>query len=415
MGIKEALGLASENKVRYAIVGLGDIAQEDMMPGVEHTGNSVITALVTSDAEKAGELGEKYKVEATYTYEQFPEALKSETFDAIYLATPNWRHAEFIVPALQAGIHVLTEKPLEVSTAKCQEILAAERASSAKLMVAYRLHFEPGTLDTIEQVRSGKIGDVHLFASSFAQPLDPGNHRAHSGKLAGPVLDMGPYPVNAARYIFGDEPTEVVSAAGTTHPGSGFDQDFADTVAVTLRFPGDKLAQFNCSYYGGPVNSFVAVGTKGSVMLDPCYMFGKPLEQTLAIGEKKDKTSFKNTDHFGGELKYFSDCILNDTEVEPDGEEGFADVRVLEAVIEALSTGRSVKLAPFMRSKRIDTAAQKIELGAVSTPDLDNATNPATGGDNHPKNYHSKETRRAGPKARRFRVTRNRYSCFLRM
>ena len=155
MGIKEALGLASENNVRYAIVGLGDIAQEDMMPGVEHTGNSVITALVTSDPEKATELGEKYKVEATYTYEQFAEALQSGTFDAIYLATPNWRHAEFIVPALQAGIHVLTEKPLEVSTEKCREILAAEKASSAKLMVAYRLHFEPATLDTIEQGRSG--------------------------------------------------------------------------------------------------------------------------------------------------------------------------------------------------------------------------------------------------------------------
>ena len=386
MGIKEALGLASETKVRYAIVGLGDIAQEDLMPGVEHTGNSAITALVTSDAEKANELGEKYDVEATFTYEQFSEALASGTFDALYLATPNWRHAEFIVPALQAGIHVLTEKPLEVSTAKCQEILAAAKASSAKLMVAYRLHFEPATLDTIEQVRSGKIGEVHLFASSFAQPLDPSNHRAHSGDLAGPVLDMGPYPVNAARYIFGDEPTEVVSAVGTTHPNTGFDQDFADTVAVTLRFPGNKLAQFNCSYNGGPYNTLVAIGTKGSVTLDPCYMFGKPLEQTLAIGEKKDKTSFKNTDHFGGELKYFSDCILNGTEVEPDGEEGFADVRVLEGVLEALKTGQSVKLAPFARSKRIDTEAQKIELRAASTPDLVNASNPGKGVDKQPKN-----------------------------
>src|SRR6201996_8095224 len=139
MGIKEVLGLDSEKKIRYAIVGLGDIAQEDMMPGVEHTGNSSITALVTSDPTKASELGEKYNVEATFTYEEFDRALQSRTFDAIYLATPNWRHAEFIVPALNGGIHVLTEKPLEVSTEKCQEILAAEKNSKAKLMVAYRL------------------------------------------------------------------------------------------------------------------------------------------------------------------------------------------------------------------------------------------------------------------------------------
>lgn len=386
MGLKQILGMGPDKKVRYAIVGLGDIAQEDMMPGVEHTGNSEITALVTSDPEKASELGKMYKVDATYTYQQFADALQSGTFDAIYLATPNWRHAEFIVPALQAGLHVLTEKPLEVSTAKCQEILDAAKVSTAKLMVAYRLHFEPGTLDSIAKIRSGKIGQVHTFTSTFAQPLDPTNHRAHSGHLAGPVLDMGPYPVNAARYMFSDEPVEVVSAVGVRHPESGFDQDFDDSVAITLRFPNNRLAQFTLSYYGGPVNSLTVVGTEGSLLLDPAYMFGQPVEQTLAVGEKKHKTSFKNTDHFGGELKYFSDCILNNTEPEPDGEEGFADVRVLEGVLAALKSGSSVKLAPFTRTKRIDTEGQKVELRAVSTPKLVHADNPAKGTHEQPKN-----------------------------
>src|ERR1700761_8381992 len=103
MSIKELLGMEADRKVRYAIVGLGDIAQEDMMPGFDHTGNSEITALVTSDAVKAEALGRKYDVDAFFGYEQFDQALNSGTFDAIYLATPNWRHAEFIVPALKAG------------------------------------------------------------------------------------------------------------------------------------------------------------------------------------------------------------------------------------------------------------------------------------------------------------------------
>jgi predicted dehydrogenase len=386
VGFKESLGLGSDKKVRYAIVGLGYIAQEDLMPGVAHTGNSEITVLVTSDVEKAAKLGEKYKVEATYNYEQFGEALSSGRFDAIYLATPNWRHAEFIIPALKAGIHVLTEKPLEVTTAKCEEIMAEASKSSAKLMVAYRLHFEPATLSTIDEVRSGKLGEVHTFASSFAQPLDPTNHRAHNEDLAGPVLDMGPYPVNAARYIFGDEPTEVVSASGTMHPESGFEQNFFDTVAVTLRFPRNRIAQFNLSYFGGPVNSFIAIGPKGSIMLDPAYMFGKPLVQTIAIGQDKSKEEFKNTDHFGGELKYFSDCILNNKDVEPDAEEGLADVRVLEGVLEALKTGKSVELPEFQRTKRIDTTAQKVMLGAVATPELVNAKNPGKGVEKQSKN-----------------------------
>ncbi|HEV2645548.1 MAG TPA: Gfo/Idh/MocA family oxidoreductase [Acidobacteriaceae bacterium] len=386
MSLKEALGLAPDKKIRYAIVGAGDIAQEDMMPGVAHTGNSEITAIVTSDPKKAKELGEKYDAKATYNYEQFPEALKSGIFDAIYLATPNWRHAEFIIPALQAGIHVLTEKPLEVSTQKCRDILAAKATSSAKLMVAYRLHFEPATLDTIERIRSGELGYVHLFASTFTQLVDPGNQRVQSGKLAGPVLDMGPYPVNAARYIFSDEPTEVVSAAGTKHPGSGFPQDFYDTVAVTLRFPGDRLAQFNLSYFGNSTSSFFAVGEKGAIQLDPAYMFGQGLEQTVAIGDKKSKHTFKNTDQFGGEMQYFSDCILNGSDPEPDAEEGFADIRVLDGIYKALETGKSVTLEPFTRSRRIDTTAQKMTLSAVSTPELVDAKNPAREVEKQPKN-----------------------------
>lgn len=388
MGLKEALGFGSDKKIRYAIVGLGDIAQEDMMPGVKGTGNSEMTALVISDSTKASELADKYSIPTgnCFSYEQFPEALASGTFDAIYLATPNWRHAEFIVPALQAGIHVLTEKPLEVSTAKCSEILAAEKASTAKLMVAYRLHFEPGTLDAIQKIRDGKIGDVHIFSSTFAQPLDPANHRAHSSTLAGPVLDMGPYPINAARYVFSAEPTSVLAAVGTRHPQSGFDQDFDDTVAVTLAFPGNKLAQFTISYFGGPYNSFVAIGPKGSITLDPSYMFGKPIEQIFAVGDNKKKETFKNTDHFGGEMRYFSNCILNNTEVEPDGEEGFADVRVCEAIIEALKTRSAVELPPFTRTKRIDPDTQVQTLSATSTPDLVHASNPGKGVDKQPKN-----------------------------
>jgi hypothetical protein len=113
--------------------------------------------------------------------------------------------------------------------------------------------------------------------------------------------------------------------------------------------------------------------------LDPAYTFGKGLAQTITIGEKKEDHSFKNTDHFGGEMKYFSGCIVNDKRPEPDGEEGFADVRVLEGIQKALQSGRSVELAQFKRSRRINTERQKMTLGAVSTPELVHAGNPAEG------------------------------------
>ena len=384
MNILSTLGLTTGKKIRYAVVALGDIAQEAMLPGIAHTGNSEVTAFVTDDPVKAQKVGEQYGVTDAYSYGRFDELLHSGKVDAIYLATPNWRHAEFAIPALKAGIHVLVEKPMEVSTAKCQDILDAAKASSAKLMVAYRLHFEPATLDAIDQVRSGKLGEVTTFTSTFAQMVSPGNHRAHHGDDAGPVLDMGPYPVNAARYFFSDEPTEVW-AVGPRHPEAELG-DFDDTVAVTLRFPGNRLAQFTISYYGNTTQSCLVLGTKGSLQLDPAYMYGKPLQQVVTVGESKSSHSFKSTDHFGGELKYFSDCILEGRDPEADGEEGYADVRVLEGILKSLRTKTSVVLPPFTRTKRIDTSAQKETLAAQKSPELVHTSNPARDKDKVPKN-----------------------------
>jgi predicted dehydrogenase len=372
MNIREALGLAPKKKIRYGFVALGDIAQEAMLPGVEHTGNSTIAALVTGDPVKAGRLAERYGVAHTYSYKQFPELLTAGYVDAVYIATPNWRHAEFILPALAAGIHVLVEKPLEIDTARCQQILDAQKSSKAKLMVAYRLHFEPATVAAIERVRNGELGDVHLFTSIFAQMIDPANHRAKND-AAGPVLDMGPYPVNAVRNLFGAEPTEV-SAFGSRHANSGL-ADFDDTVTVMLRFPEGQLAHFVVTYYGNAIDTYTVLGTKGSLRVQPGYTYGKSLEHFLTIGEKKDDVSYKATDQFGGEMKYFSDCILHDIDPEPDAEEGLADVRVLEAIQRSLKTGEVQKLAPFVRSRRIDPD-QVVRLGALKAPEPVRASSP---------------------------------------
>ncbi|HEY4240657.1 MAG TPA: Gfo/Idh/MocA family oxidoreductase [Kofleriaceae bacterium] len=359
-------------KVRYAFVGLGDIAQAAMLPGVAHTGNSEVTALVTGDAKKAEEIGKQYGVSAAYPYAQFDALLRSGAIDAIYLATPNWRHAEFILPALAAGVHVLTEKPLEVSTALCRQIVDAQRASRAKLMVAYRLHFEPATLDLIARVRAGELGDVHLFTATFSQLVDPQNHRVLYGDLAGPVLDMGPYPVNAARYIFGDEPIEVVSA---TAGRRGF-RELDDTVAATLRFPGDRIAQFVVSYFGAPCNAYTVVGTRGIAVMDPGFTYGKPLELHVSHDGEAAHERHRNVDQFGGELRYFSECILEGRDPEPDAEEGFADMRVLEGVLAAVKTGAPVLLPPFQRVRRIDPAGQLQELRPRKPKPLVHAASP---------------------------------------
>jgi predicted dehydrogenase len=375
MSIASALGLGGR-KVRYGIVGLGDIAQEALMPGVKHTGNSQITALVSGDREKLGALGERYDVEHRYGYEDFPKLIASGGVDAIYLATPNWRHAEFAIPALEAGIHVLCEKPLEVTSEKCRAMIAAAERGGALLMAAYRLHFEPANLDAISRIRAGELGDLVAFTSCFGQRLDPANHRAKHGIEAGPLYDMGPYPINAIRFLFGAEPVEVVSAIAVRQPGAALG-DLDDTFAVTLRMPGDRLAQFTVSYVTDAVDSLIIAGTKGSIQMSPAYGFGPGLEQHRTFDGEQEHQTFKATDQFGGELQYFSKCILEGRSVEPDGEEGLADVLVIEAIVAALRSGGSVKVESLARTRRIDPGEQDQRLHAVEIPEPVKSSAPA--------------------------------------
>jgi predicted dehydrogenase len=365
----------SSGKVRYAVVGVGWISQAGLLPGVEHTGNSEVVAFVTGHEEKAAKVGEKYSVDAIYTYDEYDQLLSSGQIDAAYLATPNDDHVELAVKTLDAGIHLLLEKPMAVSVAECERILAASERSGAKLMVAYRLHFEPGTLKAIERVRNGEIGTIRFFNSSFSQQVSAQNHRARQGFWSGPVADMGPYCINAVRNLFGAEPIEVYATGVNTDP-----QRFTmeDTVAVTLKFPSERVAAFVVSYNGGDVDDYRIVGNKGSIFSDPAYQVGVAIKQRIVIGKDDITDTFKKTDHFGGELKYFSECVLNGRKPEPGGEEGLLDVRVLAAIEESLRSNRPVPLAPYQRSQR-PSEDQAVKLSAVREPELVGAHKPSEG------------------------------------
>jgi len=375
MSIASALGFGGR-KIRYAIVGLGDISQEALMPGVKHTGNSEITALVSSDREKLDALGERYGVQHRYSYEEFSQLLASGEIDAVYLGTPNWRHAEFAIPALEAGIHVLSEKPLEVSADKCRAMIAAAERGNALLMTAYRLHFEPANLDAVRRIRAGELGELVAFTSCFGQMVDPANHRSRSGIEAGPLFDMAPYPINAIRFLFGAEPLEVVSAIAVRHEEAGLGK-LDDTIAVTLRMPGNRLAQFTVSYFTDQIDNLTISGTKGSIHMDSAFGYGEGLEQFRKNSGSREHEVYQATDQFGGELKYFSDCILKGRSVEPDGEEGLADLLVIEAIAAALKLGGAVKIEPLERQRRIDPDEQEQRLKLVDIPEPVKAAKPA--------------------------------------
>lgn len=360
---------SSTGPVRYAVVGLGQIAQQAFLPAMARTTNSELAALVTGTPEKAAELAERYGASA-HSYDDYPALLASGDIDAVYVATPVFRHREFAEPALEAGIHVLLEKPMEVSVADCRALVDAAQRGGAQLMVAYRLHHEPGTLELVTRVRDeGLVGDPRLFTAVFSQDIDEANHRGHSGFWGGPVPDMGNYPLNEVRNLFGSEPVEVF-AMGVSTPGRGF--NFDDTVAVTLRFPGERLAQFTISYAGEATEHFMVVGTEGSVSAQPCFGFGPGvgISYTVTRGGRTETCTHDPVEQFAGQTEYFSECILTGTAPEADGEEGLLDIRVHEAVLESLQTGRPVRLEPAERAVR-PSADQARSLAPVEEPEDD--------------------------------------------
>ena len=363
------------DKVRYAVVGAGWISQTALLPGVEHTGNSVVTTIVTGHEYKTEKLQEMCPtIEHSYSYEEYAEFLKADVADAVYLATPNFDHVELAVKTLEAGLHLLLEKPMAVSVEECQRIIAASQSTGAKLMIAYRLHFEPGTLKALERVRAGELGKLRYFNSSFSQPVNRENHRAKSGFWAGPVPDMGPYPINTVRTLFGSEPIEVFATGVQT--GDKF--NFENVVSVTLKFEADRLAAFTLAYDGQDLDDYRVVGELGSLFSEPAYAMPGGMKHILKIDKDESTESFGKTDQFGGELKYFSDCVLDDTEPEPDGEEGMLDVRVLVAAEQSLKTGMPVKLQPYRRTRRA-SIDQLQKLSPVKTPELIGAHKPSEG------------------------------------
>ncbi|WP_055325919.1 Gfo/Idh/MocA family protein [Ralstonia solanacearum] len=362
---RSAPARTAQPPVRYAVVGAGWISQAAFLPGVAHSGNSIVTALVTGDAAKAGALAQRYRIGHVCGYADYERLLASGDVDAIYLVLPTDMHRQYALPALQRGIHVLLEKPMATSEADCEAMIDAARLGGAKLMIAYRLHFEPATLAAIELVRAGRLGHVRAFSAVFSQPVAPSDHRAHHGYWAGPVADMGPYPINAARHLFGAEPVEV-SAVGVRDPASPF--NFADSVSVTLRFAEHRLAQFIVSYSSARVDQYRVIGTQGDLEVSPGFSFGVAPRHRLTLDGRTREQPFDATDQFGGELQYFSDCILNDREPEPNGEEGLADVRILAAIERALESGQSQSLGPFQRRGHIE-ASQVRKLPVAAAPD----------------------------------------------
>jgi predicted dehydrogenase len=338
--------MINQNQIRYAVIGAGNIAQMAVLPAFEHAKkNSQLVALISSDPDKRADLSKKYNIQLTGDFAELEGILKSGAVDAVYIATPNALHKAHVLLAARCKVHVLCEKPLATTVADAQEMADACQRASVKLMTAYRLHFEEANLKASELVKSGKIGDPRVFDSVFTHVVRPGDIRTQPEMGGGAMLDLGIYCVNAARNLLRDEPTLVFAVARMVN---GVD----DTTTAILQFPHGRVAQFTVSNSIAGVSSFRVSGTEGNLHVEPAYEYSDKLEHHLTINEETSHESFRKRDQFAPELEYFSRCILEDREPEPNATEAICDLRVVEAILESAASGKPIPLEPHQRARR---------------------------------------------------------------
>ncbi len=344
--------------IRYAVVGAGLIAQDAFIPAVATTGNSRIQAIVSGKPELARQLADFHGVPEVVGYEDYDALVASDRIDAVYIALPNSLHADFAIRALRAGKHAMVEKPLATTAAEAEAMIAAAQQGGARLMTAYRLHNEPGTLAALALIREGAIGEPWYFSSSFSFQSAIGNHRLQAGHWGGPLQDIGVYCLNAARHVFGTEPI-AVQAMAARPPGDPRFVEIDASLAVTLRFPGERLAQFFCSFGAAETEDYRVLGSHGELIVDPGYRYESVISLRLRSGGQEKVIAAPQVDHFAGQVAYFSDCIATNTRPEADGEEGLADMLGLLAIEEAVRTQGTVMIDSRPRSGHPGPATER--------------------------------------------------------
>jgi predicted dehydrogenase len=338
-------------KVGYAIVGLGQLALEEIMPAFAECKRSAPVALVSGHPEKAKKVAAAYGMnpDAIYNYENYDRLGEDKRVEVIYIVLPNSMHAEFTIRGLKAGKHVLCEKPMAVTVEECERMIEAAREAKRTLGVAYRLHSEPLNRKVMELCAAKTFGKIKTFESSNCQDVKAPNIRLSGPLGGGPVGDVGVYSINAARYVTGEEPIEITAMAHQPADDPRF-REVPESVVFTLRYPSGALANCNCSFGSSRSERYRVICADGWIEMDPAFSY-RGLRLRTKRGDAKSSQGVENAemlleqvDHFAAEMDHFSDCLLNGTALRTPGEMGLADMRIVVAIAEAARTGKMVKI-----------------------------------------------------------------------
>jgi len=333
-------------KLGWAIVGLGSLAINQILPAFARCEKSKVVAFVSGHPDKANKLALRYGVDAKniYNYQNYDSIKDNPEVDIIYIVLPNGMHAEYTIRGLQAGKHVLCEKPMANTPEDCQQMIDAGKKANRKLMVAYRCRYEPFNLEAIRLARSKELGPVKVItADNGWNASDPNMWRLNK-KMAGGgcLMDIGIYALQSARYISGEEPVEINAMTYST-PGDPRFREVEETINFQLRFPSGVLANCTSSYGYSSQSHTRVICTNGWYEMDPATIYDG-LRLYVHRNNLSEEVNLPAKDHFTLEMDHMSDCVMNNQEPLTPGEEGLRDMKLIAAIYEAARTNKTLKV-----------------------------------------------------------------------
>jgi predicted dehydrogenase len=343
-------------KVGFAIVGLGRLSLGELLPAFGECKYAKPVAVVSGDAAKAAKVADQYGIPASgiYNYQNFDSIKDNPAVEVVYIVLPNSMHEEFTIRAAKAGKHVLCEKPMANSSAEAQRMIDACNKANVKLMIAYRIQYEPANTMAKEWVRSSKYGKVKMIEMYNGQHIgDPAQWRLKRSLAGGGALpDIGLYCLNTARFLTGEEPEWVMASQYST-PGDERFKEVEETVMFQLRFPGGTLVNATTTYGAHQSRRYRCLTDKGAYFgLDPAFAYNglkAELETTEGKMAWKQQPVQPEQNQFALEMDHMADCVRQNRRPYTPGEEGLQDHRVMEAIYRSAKEGKPVQLERMSR------------------------------------------------------------------
>lgn len=329
--------------LRVAICGLGSYGTR-VAEAMQSSKMAKLVGVISGTPSKVKDWQSKYNIpeKNCYNYENFDQIKDNPDIDAVYIITPNALHHPQTLRVAKAGKHVICEKPMAVNAKDGKEMVDACKKANVKLLIGYRLHFEPKTLEIIRQRNAGEFGKVLFFQGLSGFRIGDPNQWRLNRQLAGggAMMDIGIYSINGARYMIGEEPVWVTAQETKTMPDK-FKEGVDETILFQLGFPGGAVASCLSTYSMSNLDRFFLNGEKGFAELLPATGYG-PIKGRTSAGELTQP----HITHQTVQMDEMAGIILQDKKpvVPVDGEEGLKDMKIIDAIYLAVKTGKKVDL-----------------------------------------------------------------------